>query len=155
MGGKSTLRRNIVQFALVILIALIVFAFIYSNSKPFIKQYVMTHQEELDSFVATAYANIPADNYERFIPLEYNNWNAVVCTEEENVVLFCVYEVGFAPSSTYKGFAYSPNDIPVGLYGRSYGFEQNGDGSWTSYYEGEYHYCEKILDKWYYFKIVT
>lgn len=99
--------------------------------------------------------NIPADNYERFIPLEYNNWSAVICTEEDNVVLFCVYEAGFASSSTYKGFAYSPNDVPVGFYGRIDGFERNDDGSWISYYQGEYNYCEKILDKWYYFKVVT
>ena len=155
MEGKSRLRRNLVWIMPIVLIALIVLTFIYGNSKPFVRQYVIRHQDELDSFVAAAYANIPADNYERFIPLEYNNWSAVICTEEDNVVLFCVYEAGFASSSTYKGFAYSPNDVPVGFYGRIDGFERNDDGSWISYYQGEHNYCEKILDKWYYFKVVT
>ena len=155
MEGKSRLRPNLVWIMPIVLIALIVLTFIYGNSKPFVRQYVIRHQDELDSFVAAAYANIPADNYERFIPLEYNNWSAVICTEEDNVVLFCVYEAGFASSSTYKGFAYSPNDVPVGFYGRIDGFERNDDGSWISYYQGEYNYCEKMLDKWYYFKVVT
>ena len=158
VSGVPLRKKAVIIVVAVIVLALAVVAAVVltrGDEAGEMKQYVLDHQTELESYVENLYEEIPEDNYQTIIENEYNGWRVELYPNENNAVMFIVSAKGFAPGSRYKGFAFSPNDVPIGFQATAEGFVQNEDGSWQSDYKGNDHYCERITDRWYYFEIVT
>ena len=68
----------------------------------------------------------------------------------DTMVDFLCRSSGFASSTSYSGFYYSPDDVPLGFQGESMNFEEAEHGWKYTESEGDnWYYTEKICDNWY------
>ena len=70
------------------------------------------------------------------------------------MIEFSTFSSGFGSETAYEGFYYSEEDVPCGFQGTSMSFQFDG-GSW-SWHESDgdnFEYTEKILGKWYWYRM--
>lgn len=88
--------------------------------------YVKKNHTKLETYVADLNRNFSyVDQY------RYNNWD-VDYNIDTNVVQFTTTVFGIATSETINGFYYSPNDKPMGFYGKEVDLKKHGKGYDTS-----------------------
>ena len=130
-----------------LLAALIFFAILltYPRSKAFICRYVRQNQETLTDFAEEVMQSGPGQ------VLKYDGWSVSYF----NVVVFQVSYWGIAPSSTEKGFYYSPDGTPqcVGDADASMAFVPEGDGWLGVDGWGNTQYTENICGCWYWYEL--
>jgi hypothetical protein len=121
---------------------------IYRNSKSAIINYIHKHNTELEQFAESI---IRSNDYNT--TGTYNEWE-VFYWSESNKVEFLVSSRGIVPASIYEGFYYSPDDKPIGFQGEIVEFIVDGTGwKWEERSGDNFQYTEKIIDKWYWFKM--
>jgi hypothetical protein len=103
-----------------------------------------THLEEFAAEVIQTGA-IPDDRYKRRDVRYYPKCG---------MIEFSTFSSGFGSETVYEGFYYSDEDVPFGFQGTSMSFQFDG-GSW-SWHESDgdnFEYTEKILGKWYWYRM--
>lgn len=136
--------------ATVAVVALLLALYVFSLFKPFTKasvtRYVREHQPELNSYVAQILKERPIkqDNY--------NGWKVTYNFGTQQID-FSVGGFGLAPSSSYWGFYYTPDDAPIGIDGSEVPLSKDGNGwSWQEPDGDNSQYIEKICSNWYWYK---
>lgn len=120
-------------------------SFVHPFSKWMIWQYVLRNQEKL-----TAYAQNVIDE-QPLNPKYYNGWR--VYYYSENMVEFCTSSFGLTPSTTYKGFYYSADDLPHGFQNVPVDFHETENGwEWTELVGDNIQYTERITLNWYWYE---
>lgn len=72
----------------------------------------------------------------------------------KRMVEFITGSGGFGASTCYRGFYYSPSDLPLGFQGTDVPFVPSGDGwLWQEANGDNWEYTEKIMDHWYWFEM--
>jgi hypothetical protein len=141
-------RKTLVKWLLALGGAALVIALFVAfgpNSKFSAARYVQSHQEELTAYAETIQAEKSQDSY--------NGWAVDYFPTGGGVVQFTVSAGGIVPSSTYKGFYYSPKDKPLGFQATSVELTPSGSGwSWSEEGGDNTLYTEKLADNWYWFE---
>lgn len=124
-------------------------------SKAAAVRYVQGHQAELTAYVKTLLAIDPAqlEDYHGYSGGDtYDGWD-VTCYPHTGMVEFQTSVFGLVPSSTYSGFYYSPEDVPLGFQSTQVDFVESGGGWLWEEPEGDNRqYTEKIADHWYWYE---
>lgn len=103
-----------------------------------------THLEEFAAEVIQTGA-IPDDRYKRRDVRYY---------PECGMIEFSTFSSGFGSETVYEGFYYSDEDVPFGFQGASMSFQSDGGGwSWHESDGDNFEYTEKILGKWYWYRM--
>lgn len=131
-------------------IIIIIVLYIFSCIKPFthasVTRYVQKHQLELNSYVEQVLKDRPIKQG------TYNGWKVTYNFGTQQID-FSVGGFGLAPSSTYWGFYYTPDDIPIGIDGSNVLLSPDGNGwSWKEPNGDNSQYIEKICNNWYWYK---
>ena len=136
---QSGKRKWIVAGIAALVVALAGVWVVLRPSKAAAVRYVQGHQAELTAYVETLLATDPAQLE------DYHGYSGMV---EFQTSVF-----GLAPSSTYSGFYYSPEDVPLGFQSAQVDFVESG-GCWLwEEPEGDNRqYTEKIADHWYWYE---
>lgn len=72
---------------------------------------------------------------------------------EHDMIEFLLAGSGLAPSSSYYGCYYSPDDVPLAFQGMDVTLTEEGPGYWTWTESGDNRGAtSKIRDRWYYFE---
>ena len=70
------------------------------------------------------------------------------------MIEFSTFSSGFGSETVYEGFYYSDEDVPFGFQGASMSFQSDGGGwSWHESDGDNFEYTEKILGKWYWYRM--
>jgi len=140
--------KKFIKISLVLILAAIAVIIFNPSAKHNVVKYVKHNNEEL---TATA-ENIIEENIT--VNAEYNSWRVDYYKKSDTpVVEFTVSSFGIVPSSHYKGFYYSPDDVPIGYQGVKTEFLQNGSRWEYSYGGDNTGFTEKICDNWYWFEM--
>lgn len=141
------MKKRTITIAAVAVIALAIVVF-NPYSERNVKRYVKNNAEQL-----TQYAQEISKN-DFHVTDRYKAWKVkYYAASDVPVVNFDVFAFGLVPSSTYKGFYYSPKDIPAGFLGDEVEFVWCGDGWEWSQPDGDNTcYTEKIIDNWYWYE---
>ena len=104
------------------------------------------HQLELNSYVTQVLKD-------RLIKQgTYNGWKVTYNFGTQQID-FSVGGLGLAPSSTYWGFYYTPDDVPIGIDGSDVLLSPDGNGwIWKEPNGDNFQYIEKICNNWYGYK---
>ena len=133
-------------FALCFVIGIILL--INPSAKHNVFRYVKNNNSEL----AAVAEDIIEDNIT--VNSKYKRWNIDYYAQSDvPVVEFTVKSFGIGSSSGYKGFYYSPDNMPVGFQGVETVFVQNGDRFEYSYEGDNAGFTEKICENWYWFEM--
>ncbi len=124
-------------------------------SKAAAVRYVQGHQAELTAYVEKLLATDPAqlEGYHGYSAGDtYDGWD-VTYYPHSGMIEFQTSAFGLVPSSTYSGFYYSPEDVPMGFQSAQVDFAEHGDGWLWEEPEGDNRqYMEKIADHWYWYE---
>lgn len=146
MKGLHTKKIFITCSSIVVLAVIIVLLIsgLYMDKED-VFDYVVTHEEELREYISTA-------SFETEKQAEYDGFD-ITTWDDDKVVQFDVYSFGLVPSTSYSGFVYSMDDIPVGFQGIKDNFiiESDGTYSWTDGTDNTMT-IEKIKPNWYWFE---
>ena len=108
-----------------------------------IHAYVKLHDDELETIAQNAGY---AQQQEGTITIQR-------CAQRSDMVEFTCWGKGLVPSSTYIGFYYSSNDVPIPFQGVQHNLYQQGKGwAWQQPKSDNHGYTEKITNCWYYFE---
>lgn len=119
----------------------------YSHSKNYIQNYIRKNADELTDYADKTIETRPTQSS------RYHGWE-VSYYDTTDMVQFLVFGWGLAPSTKYRGFFYSPDDIPLGFQGTTVEFEPSGNGwVWEEEQGDNRQYVEKIVDCWYWFEM--
>ena len=141
------MKKNLKIF-LILILAVIGVIVLNPSAKHNVVRYVKNNNVEL---TATA-ENIIEENIT--VNAEYNSWRVDYYIQSDTpVVEFTVSRFGIVPSNHYKGFYYSPDDIPIGYQGAETEFLQNGSRWEYSCGGDNTGFTEKICDNWYWFEM--
>lgn len=142
-----------------VIVALVVFAGAWvalRPSKSMAARYVQGHQAELNAYVEALLDTDPAQlrDYHGYSAGDtYNGWK-VTYYPQTGMVEFQTSAFGLVPSSTYSGFYYSPEDVPMGYQSVQVEFVESGDGwLWEEPERDNRQYTEKIEDHWYWYEV--
>ena len=141
-------RKHLGIFLCVIAVVGVLFtvALQKKDSKSEIFSFVRENQTHLSQFVC--------DTMEAGkIVSTYRNWS-VDYYEGVGAVEFLTNSFGIGPATTYEGFYYNENDIPIGFQGVNLNFIQNENGwTWQEADGDNYEQTERIIAHWFWFKI--
>lgn len=125
---------------LVCLLAGAVGVFAWQNPKASVVRYVRAHQEDLQQFAGELLQDPPLDRR-----ASYKGWTVDVYTE---MVQFDTSAWG----KNYRGFYYSPQDVPLGFQDTDMEFVPRDKGWYWEEADGNNRmYTEKITNQWYWF----
>ena len=140
--------KKILKIFLIFILVVIGVIVFNPSAKHNVVRYVKNNNVEL---TATA-ENIIENNIT--VNAEYNSWLVDYYIKSDTpVVEFTVSSFGIVPYSCYKGFYYSPDDVPIGYQGVKTEFLQNGSRWEYSYGGDNTGFTEKICDNWYWFEM--
>lgn len=142
-------KKSAVSFTLIICLIIIVYLLLRHNSasKSAVISYVQNNKSELETYIRDM------DTSENMDTAIYNNWD-VSCYPNSGMVEFLVSTKGFGASSTYYGFYYSPQNIPMGYQEQNVELLKNETGwQWSEPNSDNQYYTEKITDNWYWFEM--
>lgn len=111
----SLRKKAVIIVVAVIVLALAVVAAVVltrGDEAGEMKQYVLDHQAELESYVENLYEEIPEDNYQTIIENEYNGWRVELYPNENNAVMFIVSAKGFAPVPAIRALPFLRTTCP-------------------------------------------
>lgn len=116
------------------------------STKSEIFDYVQGNQADLERFAVELIRVNGKD-------AKYRNW-PVAYYEDVRTVEFLTKGSGLGPVTTYEGFYYSENDVPVGFQGVELDFIQDGDGwIWRESNGDNCNQTERITEHWFWFKM--
>lgn len=116
------------------------------STKSEIFDYVQGNQADLERFAVELIRVNGKD-------AKYRNW-PVAYYEDVRTVEFLTKGSGLGPVTTYEGFYYSENDVPVGFQGVELNFIQDGDGwIWRESNGDNCNQTERITEHWFWFKM--
>ena len=116
------------------------------STKSEIFDYVQGNQADLERFAVELIRVNGKD-------AKYRNW-PVAYYEDVRTVEFLTKGSGLGPVTTYEGFYYSENDVPVGFQGVELDFIQDGDGwIWREANGDNCDQTERISEHWFWFKM--
>ena len=116
------------------------------STKSEIFDYVQGNQADLERFAVELIRVNGKD-------AKYRNW-PVAYYEDVRTVEFLTKGSGLGPVTTYEGFYYSENDVPVGFQGVELDFIQDGDGwIWREANGDNCDQTERITEHWFWFKL--
>ena len=116
------------------------------STKSEIFDYVQGNQADLERFAVELMRVNGKD-------AKYRNW-PVAYYEDVRTVEFLTKGSGLGPVTTYEGFYYSENDVPVGFQGVELDFIQDGDGwIWREANGDNCDQTERITEHWFWFKM--
>ena len=116
------------------------------STKSEIFDYVQGNQADLERFAVELMRVNGKD-------AKYKDW-PVACYEDVRTVEFLTKGSGLGPVTTYEGFYYSENDVPVGFQGVELDFIQDGDGwIWRESNGDNCNQTERITEHWFWFKM--
>lgn len=116
------------------------------STKSEIFDYVQGNQADLERFAVELMRVNGKD-------AKYKDW-PVACYEDVRTVEFLTKGSGLGPVTTYEGFYYSENDVPVGFQGVELDFIQDGDGwIWREANGDNCDQTERITEHWFWFKM--
>ena len=116
------------------------------STKSEIFDYVQGNQADLERFAVELMRVNGKD-------AKYKDW-PVACYEDVGTVEFLTKGSGLGPVTTYEGFYYSENDVPVGFQGVELDFIQDGDGwIWREANGDNCDQTERITEHWFWFKM--
>ena len=116
------------------------------STKSEIFDYVQGNQADLERFAVELMRVNGKD-------AKYKDW-PVACYEDVRTVEFLTKGSGLGPVTTYEGFYYSENDVPVGFQGVELDFIQDGDGwIWREPNGDNCNQTERITEHWFWFKM--
>lgn len=116
------------------------------STKSEIFDYVQGNQADLERFAVELIRVNGKD-------AKYRNW-PVAYYEDVRTVEFLTKGSGLGPVTTYEGFYYSENDVPVGFQGVELDFIQDGDGwIWREPNGDNCNQTERITEHWFWFKM--
>lgn len=118
------------------------------NPERKVKNFVKANEVELVE-IAEQYLD-----YEQGVKTEYKNARIDgVFQGEYPIVQFYYSGFGIAPSGTYYGFYYSPDDVVATYCNEDYPMEMLDDGEWKWSGKGDNGgSIKKIKDNWYYYE---
>ena len=121
-----------------------------------VERYVLGHQEELDAYVQRLLETDPAqlEDYHGYSAGDtYDGWD-VTYYPHSGMIEFQTSAFGLVPSSTYSGFYYSPEDVPMGFQSAQVDFAEHGDGWLWEEPEGDNRqYTQRITEHWYWYDV--
>lgn len=150
---KATERRYYVKAQrgkIIVLCLCLIFAMLIISgkaSKLGTYLYVRCNYTHLEEFAAEVIQTgaIPDDRYKRRDVRYY---------PECGMIEFSTFSSGFGSETVYEGFYYSDEDVPCGFQGTSMSFQSDGGGwSWHESDGDNFEYTEKILGKWYWYRM--
>ena len=116
------------------------------STKSEIFDYVQGNQADLERFAVELIRVNGKD-------AKYRNW-PVAYYEDVRTVEFLTKGSGLGPVTTYEGFYYSENDVPIGFQGVELDFIQDGDGwIWRESNGDNCNQTERITEHWFWFKM--
>lgn len=116
------------------------------STKSEIFDYVQGNQADLERFAVELIRVNGKD-------AKYRNW-PVAYYEDVRTVEFLTKGSGLGLVTTYEGFYYSENDVPVGFQGVELDFIQDGDGwIWREANGDNCDQTERITEHWFWFKM--
>lgn len=116
------------------------------STKSEIFDYVQGNQADLERFAVELMRVNGKD-------AKYKDW-PVACYEDVRTVEFLTKGSGLGPVTTYEGFYYSENDVPIGFQGVELDFIQDGDGwIWRESNGDNCNQTERITEHWFWFKM--
>lgn len=126
----------------ILLILCILGALSYQNSKTAAVQYVRKNYTELQEFSEALLQDPPVSRHASYHDWDVNIWDGMV---EFNTSAW---------GKTYRGFYYSPEDIPLGYQNTGMEFSPQGKGWYWEEADGNNTmYTERIMDQWYWFEM--
>ena len=141
-------KTILICFACILVVIAISVFFVYKDANPTVINYVKRNSTELMNYAESV---IKDNNYNS--TATYNGWD-VSYWAESNMVEFLVKGSGLGSATTYEGFYYSPDDKPIGFQGADVDFEKENIGwRWEDSTGDNWNYTEKIIDRWYWFKM--
>lgn len=145
---KRFFKKPLCQLLLIVcLAALAVGLLVRPSTKASTFRTVRKNQAELEALAEAVMEAGEAQGYAfRGYRIEYE--------ESNRMVQFTTSGSGLGASTSYRGFYYSPADIPLGFQGTDVPFVPSGDGwHWQEPDGDNWEYTEKIMDHWYWFEM--
>lgn len=142
-------QKKFIICVIFLLIVLLFYRLSYQNpnDKASVFEYIQNNKSELESFAKDIIENHKIEN------TSYNEWT-VSYYPSTDMVQFTVSSSRFASSHNYKGFYYSPTDIPLGYQGTDLEFIKTETGwEWKEPKGDNVQYTEKIVENWYWFEM--
>ncbi len=142
----------LLSVTLVVLLALVIFTtFISSDPKSEINDYVIENRTDLNNYVTRLLSEKIDDHHGEFDGMKVDLW------KNRNVVEFSKdrWCFGIVPASTYRGFYYSPENVPLGFQGAALEFKSVENGWESEPYPGSsiHEYTERITDNWFFYEV--
>ena len=142
----------LLSVTLVVLLALVIFTtFISSDPKSEINDYVIENRNNLNDYVVRLLNEKQDDYHGEYDTMTVDLW------KDCNMVEFSKdrWCFGIAPASTYRGFYYSPEDVPLGFQGAALEFKSVENGWESKPYPGSsiHEYTERITDNWFFYEV--
>lgn len=157
--GKSRKKKWLAGAVAALVVLAVVLAGAWAvlrPSKTAAVRYVQGHQAELTAYVETLLATDPAqlEDYHGYSAGDtYDGWD-VTYYPHSGMIEFRTSAFGLVPSSTYSGFYYSPEDVPMGFQSAQVDFAEHGDGWLWEEPEGDNRqYTEQIREHWYWYDV--
>lgn len=122
-------------------------------SKRYAVRYVQAHSAALTEYAQQVIADRPIKELHYQNGWRVNYYADAPTVPAAEIVDFAVGSSGFSSATSYTGFYYSPEDVPLGFQGAVLDLTENDQG-WTWQQEdGDNHQTiEKICDHWYWYK---
>ena len=110
--------------------------------------FVLRHREDLEAIASSCLAGGAAAEKYRGVKVEG------VYSGEHEIVQFCSFAFGLAPSTRYYGFYYSPDDVPADFQNAGVGLTPVSQGEWTWHAAGTDNggRTMRITDRWFYYE---
>lgn len=149
---KKTIIISLLSVTLVVLLTLvIVTTFISPDPKSEINDYVIENRTDLNDYVTLLLSEKSNDHHGEFDGMKVDLWKKL------NMVEFSKdrWCFGIAPASTYRGFYYSPENVPLGFQGAALEFKSVENGWESEPYPGSsiHEYTERTTDNWFFYEV--
>lgn len=115
--------------------------------------YVKNHNDELNAYARQVIAERPVKElrYEKRWTVNY--YPSAPGVPAGEIVEFEVDGFGFGSATSYNGFYYSPDDVPMGFQGALLDLTETSSGwSWQEENGDNHQTIEKICDHWYWYE---
>ena len=150
---KKAITISLLSVTLVVLLALIIFTtFISLNPKNEIHDYVIENRNNLNDYVVRLLNKKQDDYHGEYDTMTVDLWKGC------NMVEFSKnrWGSGIVPASTYRGFYYSPENVPIGFQGAALKFRPDKNGWKSEPYPGSSirEYTERITDHWFWYEVI-
>lgn len=122
-------------------------------SKGYAVRYVQTHSAVLTEYAQQVIADRPIKELRCQNGWTVNYYADAPTVPTAEIVEFAVGGSGFGSATSYTGFYYSPEDIPLGFQGAVLDLTESAHGwTWQEENSDNRQIIEKICDHWYWYE---